>query len=58
MPGVTPYLFAGFTQTIDEEDDDVAFGDVSEVDPTDEPTSEPITTPSGEQVIEQTTRVV
>ena len=49
-------FIAGFTQqqqTIDEEDDDVAFGDVSEVEPTDEPASEPTTTPSGEQVVEQ-----
>ena len=41
-------------QTIDEEDDDVAFHNVSEVEPTDdEPASEPTTTPSGEQVVEQ-----
>ena len=41
-------------QTIDAEDGDAAFGDVSEVEPTDdEPASEPATTPSGDQVVEQ-----
>ena len=50
-------FIAGFTQqqqTIDEEDDDIAFHNVSEVEPTDdEPAAEPTTTPSGEQVVEQ-----